>query len=318
MKKSKHFIYKGANKNKPNIDFECSKCYNAFMKNYQFESDIKLIRKCLGLSQDEFAKEVLLSRSNIARYESGAIIPRKDSCEKIYNYAFKNAFNINKSKAMLYEDNKADNAILFHGSRNEIIGEVDINHSIAPNDFGDGFYLGQTLKQANMWVATNKDSSTYCFYFKTDKTLKSLSLKTDYDWMLLILYYRGALEGYKKPKRLTGLISKIENVDYIVAPIADNQMYDTLEMFRNNIISDTACLHALSANNLGRQYVLKTMKACKCLECVDRFYLCEEERNYYLNLKKESYDEGKSKTSLAIAKYRKEGKLFNEIFKKER
>ena len=295
----------------------CSKCYNTYMKNYNFPNDIKIIRTCLDLSQEQFAAKVNLSRSNIARYEAGKIVPRKDALERIYNFAFKNGFDINQAKTMIYEDKEANNIILFHGARGEIIGEPDINHSTPPNDFGNAFYLGQTLKQANMWVAASKESSTYCFYFKNSKNLKYIRFDVNYEWMLAILYYRGELEGYKLPKNLFDLIDKIEETDYIIAPIADNQMYDTIEMFRNNLISDEACLHALSANNLGHQYVLKSMKACKCLASVDRLYLCEEERNYYLQLKQKTYEEGKNKTTLVIKQYRKEGKIFDEIFEKK-
>ena len=296
----------------------CSICYNAYMKNYDFSRDIKLIRLCLNLSQEDFASEVGLSRSNIARYESGQITPRFDASEKIFNYAFKHGFDINASKTMIYDDKKERDTILFHGARGEIVGEVDIKHSIAPNDFGNGFYLGQTLKQASMWVSTFKQSSVYCFYLQNVKELKALHFKVDYDWMLAILYYRQELEGYKPTKRLKELIKKIENTDIIIAPIADNQMYDTIEAFRNNLISDVACLHALSANNLGFQFVLKSEKACANLVPIDRLYLCQEERNYYLTQKEKTTAEGRNKTSLAISKYRKEGQLFDEIFEKER
>ena len=287
------------------------------MKTYQFQKDITYIRLCLGLSQQSFANEVGLSRSNIIRYESGEITPRKDALEKIYNYAFTHNFDLNQSKAMIYDDEKQERLILYHGCKSEIIGEVDTKHSIAPNDFGDGFYLGETLKQANMWIAANPNSSTYCFYFKNKKSLKYTKFETDYKWMLAILYYRGALEGYEINGELKEIIDEIESSDYIIAPIADNQMYDTLEEFKNNRISDIACLHALNANNLGYQYVLKSEKACQCLEVVDRFYLCQEERNYYLSLKRKTSEEGSNKTTLAIAKYRKEGKMFDEIFKKK-
>ena len=265
----------------------------------------------------EFAKEVGLSRSNIARYEANQIIPRKDAIEKIYNYSFSHGFDLNKAKSMIYEDNKGKKAILFHGAKNEMNGEPDTKHSTPPNDFGNGFYLGQTLTQANMWICPYHNSSTYCFYF--DYTaLKKMEFDVDYSWMYIILYYRGELDEYELPKELIKLIDQVERVDYIIAPIADNQMYDTIEAFRNNLISDVACLHALNANNLGKQFVFKSEKSCKKLETVDRFYLCSKEKEYYLSLKYNSSLDGKNKTSLAIAKYRKEGRMFNEIFKKKR
>lgn len=287
------------------------------MINYNFKKDIHLIRTCLNLSQDDFGNAVSLSRSNIARYEAGQILPRKDAIEKIYNYSFSHEFDINQAKTMIYEDKKGEDIVLYHGAKGEIVGDIDLNHSTPPNDFGDGFYLGQTLKQANMWIALYENSSTYCFYFRNYKELKKIKFEVDYKWMLAILYYRGQLSGYKLPIELSELIKEIENSDYIIAPIADNQMYDTIEAFRNNIISDVACLHALSANNLGYQYVLKSNNACKHLEPIDRLYLCKLEKEYYLSLKEKASSDGRNKASVAITQYRREGKFFNELFEKE-
>lgn len=287
------------------------------MINYNFKDDIKLIRTCFELSQEHFAEYVELSRSNIARYEAGQIQPRNDAAEKIYNYAFSNGFDINKAKSMLYEDNKENYVVLYHGSRGEILGDVDNKHSVGPNDFGNGFYLGESLKQANMWVAGNKHSSTYCFLFEEKDRFNKLVFGVDYNWMMAILYYRGALRGLEIPKSLKELINKIESVDYIVAPIADNQMYDTLELFVHGFISDEACLHALNANNLGKQYIMKSMEACNALIPLDRLYICSKEREYYLSEKEKSTNEGKSKSLVAIAKYRKKGKMFNEIFQRK-
>lgn len=287
------------------------------MVNYNFRDDIKLIRKCFDYSQDQFADFVGLSRSNIARYELGKIQPREEASEKIYNYAFQNQFDINAAKSMLYDDNRKGRLLLFHGAKAEIIGEVDNKHSRGPNDFGDGFYLGESLKQANMWIAGNSHSSTYCFYFNDDEKFKKMVFEVDYTWMMVILFYRGALEDRIIPESLIQLIKEIEESDYIIAPIADNQMYDTLEAFVNNLISDEACLHALTANNLGKQYIMKSTRVCNALKPIDRFYLCSKEKERYLKEKDDSSHEGKSKMLAAIAKYRKEGKMFNEIFQRK-
>lgn len=287
------------------------------MKTYKFASDILFIRDCLDFDQDSFADEIGVSRSNIARYESGEITPSKIILEKIYNFAFINGFDINKAKSMIYEDTEKDEIILYHGARGEIEGHVDTKHSISPNDFGNGFYLGESLNQANMWISALENSSTYCFRFKKNKNLIVTTFSVDYNWLLAILYYRGGLDGYILPKKIINIIDKVESSDYLIAPIADNQMYDTIEAFRNNLISDVACLHALRANNLGSQYVFKSEKACKLLKFVDRFYLCQKEREHYLKIKSSASNDSKNKIVLAYAKYRKEGKMFSEIFKRK-
>ena len=288
------------------------------MVDYDFKGDIILIRQCLGLSQQNFASAVGLSRSNIARYEAGEIVPRKDAADRIYGYSYTQGFDINRSKSMLWEDDRGERLLLFHGAKGEIIGQPDTSHSVPPNDFSSGFYLGQTYEQATSWVAAHGGSSVYSFYFCPDPQFESMAFGVDRQWMEAILYYRGALEGYEIPLRVKKLIEGISRCDYLIVPIADNQMYDTLELFRNNLISDVACLHALNANNLGSQYVMKSEKACRHLTAIDRLYLCEQERNAYLVEKEKTANEGKNKSQLAIAKYRKEGKLFHELFTEER
>ncbi len=269
------------------------------------------------MTQTQFAQAVGLSRSNIARYESGDLGLTQAGAEKIYGYAFTHGFDINKSKVMLYEDDVGDSVLLFHGCREEIQGIVDTHHSVPPNDFGEGFYLGQTLEQANSWVAAYPGSSTYCFLFRPDR-FKGMKFSIDYRWMYAILYYRGALEGYVLPDEIQQVIDGVKSCDFLVAPIADNQMYDTLRLFKEGVISDVACLHALNANNLGRQFVLKTDAACLGLTPLDRLYLCQEERDFYLSAKDKTSSEGRSKSLLAMQQYRKEGRTFHEIFKEKR
>lgn len=144
-----------------------------------------------------------------------------------------------------------------------------------------------------------------------------MTFGVDSRWMNAILYYRGGFDGYEVPRSVLDLVKEIDQADFLIAPIADNQMYDTLEMFRNNIISDVACLHALSANHLGLQYVIKSDRACARLTPLARLYLCQQERKRYATTKESLAGEGRNKTSLAIAKYRKEGYLFHELYSKK-
>ena len=98
------------------------------MKTFNIKKDIKTIRKLFNLSQTQFANEVGLSRSNIARYESEIIFPHSSALEKIYSFPFKNDFNLNKAKEMLFLDNAGDNMLLFHSAKYEIKETIDYQH----------------------------------------------------------------------------------------------------------------------------------------------------------------------------------------------
>lgn len=286
------------------------------MKSYNLAKDIKTIREVFNLSQDELAKELGISRSNIIRYEKGEIFPHKGTLEAIYSYAYEKGLLVNKAKTMLYEDEKGDNILLFHGAKETIEGEIDYLHLNGAKDFGAGFYLGLSFDSSASWISDRINGSCYCFYLKQNSNLKFLEFNVNRDWMYAILYFRGAFSNYKLTNKIKELIDIINNADVIIAPIANNNMYETLNSFAYGQITDEQCLHALSANNLGLQYVFKSKKACESLVFIDRLYLCESEKKKYLLNKKDLAIEGRSKANLAINEYRRKGNYFDELFKK--
>lgn len=286
------------------------------MKSFDVKKDIKTIRKIFNLTQTELAKEIGLSRSNIARYESEEIFPHESALEKIYSYPYKHDFHLNKAKEMLFLDEAKDDLLLFHGAKYEIKEEIDYKHLNGRKDFGAGFYLGENFDSSASWICEYRSGSIYSFYLKNREKLNYIEFKVDRNWMYAILYYRGMFEEYIPSKEVIELIEQINNADYIIAPIADNQMYDTLTSFSLKEITDEQCLHALSANNLGKQFVIKSEKAIDNLMLIERMFLCEKEKEHYLNNKNILSNEGRNKAYLAIEAYRRKGKYIDEIFKK--
>ena len=116
------------------------------------------------------------------------------------------------------------------------------------------------------------------------------------------------------PIEVKKVIDQIEELDYLIAPIADNRVYQTINDFINGLITDEACLHAISLTDLGKQYVFKTMKAINCLECLDRLYLCKDEKEHYKTLRNKKMNEYISQVKMAFIEYRRKGKYFDELF----
>ena len=300
------------------MNFKCRKCYNWNMKTFQIANDIKIIRELYELTQDDFANQIGLSRSNIIRYEKEQIMPNNASLEAIYGFCYRKGFRLNKAKYNLITEQMLDSVVLLHGSKNEIKGDINFDHCKSNSDFGRGFYLGETYEQASSWVAENSNSSVYCFYIKNKDNLKFIEFKVDRNWMYAILYYRNAFDGYLINEEVKKIVEKVESVDFVIAPIADNRIYSILSMFSNGLITDEQCLHALNANGLGKQYVMKSKKAVESLQFIERFYLCREERQDILVEKEVQMRMDKNKADLAIATYRRKGQYFDEIFKKQR
>ncbi len=147
----------------------------------------------------------------------------------------------------------------------------------------------------------------------SDNNLRGRKYKVDQEWMLTIAYYRGALEEYADHPLIRKLIEQVEECDYIIAPIADNRMFQIINSFIDGEITDEQCKHCLAATNLGNQYVFTSDKSAKNLKVLERTYISSNEREYYKTIRQEGIKIGDDKVKLARRHYRGKGKYIDEI-----
>ena len=146
---------------------------------YNFPEDIKSIREILGLSQSEFAEQIGVEQVTISRNELGKTEPSAKILESVYTFAFAKNIKINKLKEMLWRDDLRKNEkLLFHGAKSEIDGEIDIRRGRYNNDFGQGFYTGESYEQSISFVSGFDHSSVYYIRFD-DKNLKCKRYEVD-------------------------------------------------------------------------------------------------------------------------------------------
>ena len=213
---------------------------------------------------------------------------------------------------MWLENLKSGHKLLFHGAKSEIQGKISIKRSRTNNDFGQGFYTGERYDQAISFVSGFDRSSIY--YLDFDETdLKCKQYKVDQEWMLTIAYYRGTLDEYRDHPVVKRLLNKVRNCDYIVAPIADNRMFQIINSFIAGEITDEQCKHCLAATNLGNQYVFTSEKAARKLKILERSYISSSEREHYKGLRAEDAKLGDDKVKLARRQYRGKGKYIDDI-----
>lgn len=103
------------------------------MKSYDVALDLKRIRSFFDLSQQSFANEIGLSKSNILRIENCQITPHRTTIEVIYSYSYENGLDLNKEKMRFFKEENKKDFLLFHGARDEIKGDIDANHSLGIN-----------------------------------------------------------------------------------------------------------------------------------------------------------------------------------------
>lgn len=266
------------------------------------EDKDKLLRQ-LGFTSEEFTNII---NENIE--------PDKYQLESIFNYAYNHGLEINEIvwQYRLDEFRNESVHVCSHGSRKNISGDIRVDIESESSDFGSGFYIGQDISQAGMWVASEPDSSIYIFSFNEDGLIKA-QFNVDIDWMLAICYFRNMIPQYAEHPKIQEILTRVNSCDYILAPIADNKLYEVIESFVNEEITDLQCLYALSATHLGYQFVLKTEKASQNLELLDHLYFCAVEKSMYN--KESDVEENTSlyKAFLAKKRYKDSGRYISEL-----
>lgn len=260
---------------------------------YRFSEDLKIIRSILGITQSKLAKELGVQQVTVSRNEIEETKPSESFLEKIYGYAYDKGILLNRFKSVYWEDNiLPGHKLLYHGAKSFIDGKLAVDRS-------RGFYTGESYSQAISYISGFEKSSVYLLDF--DPT--GLKYK-EFD---LSAFFRGTLKGE--------FSNAIEGYDYIIAPIADNRMYQIINSFINGEITDQQCIHCLAATNLGKQYVFKTEKAISQLKIVEKLYVSDSERNYYKAVRSSESLEGENLAKQARIQYRGKGLYIDEILK---
>ena len=284
--------------------------------NYTTSKDIEVLLTLLHISISKLADDLNVARSTLYRIKENKVTPNNSFYEKFYSYAYNNSnrrIDFNKLKIQFAVDQY--DKVLFHGARKTINGEIDLNHSREDVDIGKGFYLGEGYEQASSYIFAFRNSSIYIFDVNKLINLKTKELNVSLEWMLIVCYYRKQIEEYKNTKIIKQLINDLEQYDVIIAPIADNNMYDIMTQFANGDITDEQAKSALSASNLGKQHVLKSEKACKAIKMIDHLYISEPERK---DIEQKRFSDAllaSDKAKLSIKNYRRVGKYIEEILK---
>lgn len=286
-----------------------------FYNDYQVATDIKLVREMRGLSKSLLAKELKIDVSTVSRWETGSIDISRDRCEAFYNYAFRHGVLLNQIKEQFYKENlhTSSERLLFHGAKRKISGSIRYDAGRANNDFGKGFYCGESLMQSALFVSNFSESCIYMVDFDM-ADLRGETYHVDTEWMLTIALFRGRLDEYRNNAYLQQLYSKVEEADYIIAPIADNRMYEVIEDYISGEITDEQCRHALAATDLGLQFVMKSQAATDSVVVKERCYLCEAEKQYYQEMRDGNQRASADKVKAARIQYRGKGKYIDEVF----
>ena len=282
---------------------------------FNYIKDIEYAKNILDLTENEMLNLLGVSRMTYYRWIHNVTKLNNNNLENIYTVLYEQNIKINALKEEMYKTKEKKNIkILYHGAKNYIEGPITIEKSEPKKDFGKGFYVGESLLQSASFVSNYPQSSIYVLELNINKNIKIKEFEVSKEWMILISYFRGKIDEYKDSKYLKDLLKSIEDIDIIIAPIADNTMYEILDDFSSGDITDLQCLNALSANWLGKQYVFLNDKVInRSLKIIDRLYICNKERNEYITKRDSNLKMGKDKVKLAKRSFAGKGKYIEEL-----
>lgn len=303
--------------------------YTDINKDLQIIEDFFVIDEDYDNSLKDMCRKMDISSEEYLKIKKGEIEPSKTQLEGIYNFAYTKGLFLNEItwQECLDEYRKEKVKVCTHGARTYIKGDIRLDANglgteeraqIAnykggeSNDFANGFYLGQDLSQACMFVGEEPNSSLYILTFQP-KGLKCAYFDVGEDWMLAVSLFRNKLTEYENHPRLIEIKRKVENCDFVFAPIADNKIFEVIDAFTSGEITNLQCLYALSATHLGYQYVLKSQKALDRLNIIKHLYYCGLEKSIYNKESDVETNTSYNKAVIAKKKYRNQGQYISEI-----
>ena len=279
--------------------------------------EIIVLCETLNLTEKELGSELGVTYESVNNWKHNRKTIDEINIERLYSYAYKQdiKFNLIYEQLLVEEHQDKDVIVLFHGAKKVLSLPLNIiANSKARNDFGLGFYLGTSFEQAANYISFLNVNKVYAFKLNL-KNLKIVKFEVNTDWMLAIAYYRGWIEEYKDSPKVLNIIKEVEAADVIIAPIADNRMFDIINEFVENTITDEQCKHALAATNLGYQYVLKSNKALNQIDLLQEMFVCKEEKKHCTDARISLTNNGLQKVKVARIEYKNKGKYIEELLK---
>lgn len=152
---------------------------------------------------------------------------------------------------------------LFHGGTH-IIELPEIREPKRSLDFGKGFYLTTSKKQAERWVKNRLDNKRTVGYVNTyefDLETASGNLKikifetANEDWVDFVLSNR-MVDDYT------------HDYDIVIGPVADDKVYTQFSLFEMGVIGKEDLINNLMTYRLVDQYLFHTEKALPYLKYV--------------------------------------------------
>ena len=277
------------------------------------------IRTRLNVSQDDLARMIGVSFATVNRWENGHSRPNKAVQLRLYDICKERGVDLEEilmqkiGKIVSGIPNDPGRVVLYHGSKSGITGPIaPISRDRC--DFGKGFYMGTDLYQPLTLISDFEQSRFYVVSLDLSD-LKTLQVKADLEWAMLVAFYRRKMESAKATSLYERYARMTEGCDVIIGSIADDRMFYVLDNFFLGNITDKALVMSLSALQLGQQYVAITEKSCQQIAIEAEIELSWLERVFLRDLSEANRVKGINLANEICRDYRREGRFFDEILR---
>lgn len=154
--------------------------------------------------------------------------------------------------------------LMYHGS-NVVVAAPDVLHSRKDVDFGKGFYVTPLEKQAVQWALRFKRAGVRGIISVYDVDASSLSdffIKSfpfyDEEWLDFVMLCRRGIDD--------------SSYDIVEGGIANDKIFDTVELYSNNLIDKDAALQRLRFEQPNHQVCFRSQKALDTCLSFERSY----------------------------------------------
>ncbi len=155
--------------------------------------EIEAICEILDLNESELAEQLDVTTESVNGWKSNRKKIDDSNLEKLYSYAYGKGIRLNNIYEQLYKEEYENNhmVVLFHGVKKSFFPIDFASYSKNRNDFGIGFYLGESFEQAANYISfLDEYKIVYCFQADL-QDLKTYHFDVNTEWMIAIAYFRG-------------------------------------------------------------------------------------------------------------------------------
>ena len=152
--------------------------------------------------------------------------------------------------------------LLYHGS-DSIVETPEIREANRTLDFGKGFYLTSSMKQASDWVLRRVEridqnhGFVNIYEISEEDSLKSLKIKTfespTEEWLDFVMANR-RIPNFQ------------HEYDIVIGPVANDRVYTAFALYEGGSISKDILISELKTYRLVDQYLFHTQKALNYLK----------------------------------------------------